>query len=82
MCPLCGEPLDSGGPGVSTSRDGTSYWTPFIEDLRGTPHRLVHARCFVEEAGLDALIRVVHKHDAVMRMEQSRRWQADRAKGD
>jgi hypothetical protein len=28
-----------------------SYWDPFIEDLRGTPERLVHPECFTEERG-------------------------------
>ncbi len=81
-CPLCRTEIDPGGPGVSTSRDGTSYWTPFIEDLRGTPDRLVHARCLADEAGLDALVSVVHAHDAVVRQEMYRRWQADQARNN
>jgi hypothetical protein len=78
-CPLCGEEQDPSGPGVSSHRDRTSAnwvssWTPFIEDLRGTPERLVHPRCFADERGLDALIALVTEHDRLMRLELSKYW--------
>lgn len=78
-CPLCGTEIDPSGPGVATDRAGNAHWSPFVEDRRGTPHRLVHARCFAEERGVDALIEVVHAQDVVMRQEQYRRWQVDQA---
>lgn len=78
-CPVCGEEQDPSGPGVSSHRDRVSaewvsLWTPFIEDLRGTPERLVHPRCFADEKGLDALIALVTEHDRRMRLELSKYW--------
>jgi hypothetical protein len=55
VCPACGQPIDIGGPAVSShpqrndpDRPWTAFWVPFVEDLRGTPTRLVHAECYVE----------------------------------
>jgi len=48
-------------------------WTPFIEDLRGTPTRLVHPKCFADECGFDALMALVTAHDQRIRLELSRR---------
>jgi hypothetical protein len=78
VCPLCGEMQSPNGPGVGSRRDEDvpqseweSYWVPFIEDLRGTPGRLVHPECFAEERGLDALVSLVTDHDRRMRLEAS-----------
>jgi hypothetical protein len=76
-CPICGEEQDPSGPGVSSHRDGISgewlsSWTPFIEDLRGTPQPLVHPRCFVEESGFGALVTLVTEHDRRVRLELSK----------
>ena len=65
-CPICGMEIDPAGPAVAADREGNSHWSPFVEDRRGTPHRLVHARCFADEAGVDALIEVVHAHDTIV----------------
>jgi hypothetical protein len=76
-CPLCGLEQDAGGPGVSSRRDGAGWvhsWTPFIEDLRGTPTRLVHPKCFADEGGVDALIALVTEHDQRKRAESSKHW--------
>ena len=77
-CPLCGQEQDERGPGVSSRRDDADAWVhswaPFIEDLRGTPARLVHPRCFAEERGFDALIALVTEHDQRVRVELSKRW--------
>lgn len=50
---------------------------PFIEDLRGTPGRLVHPECFADEPGLAALVSLVTDHDRRMRLELARRWSAE-----
>lgn len=77
-CPLCGREQDAGGPGVSSHRDDDGEWVhswiPFIEDLRGTPTRLVHPKCFAVECGFDALIALVTEHDQRMRVELSKHW--------
>jgi hypothetical protein len=76
-CPLCGLEQDPAGPGVSSHPDDTGWvdsWTPFIEDLRGTPARLVHPKCFADEYGFAALISLVTKHDRRMRAELSKHW--------
>jgi hypothetical protein len=81
VCPLCGEMQSPDGPGVGSRRDEDvpeseweSYWVPFIDDLRGTPGRLVHPECFAEERGLAALVSLVTDHDRRMRLELARRW--------
>jgi hypothetical protein len=75
-CPLCGQEQDASGPGVTSYRDANgewkSLWTPFIEDLRGTPQRLVHPKCFADESGLDTLLRLVTEHDRRIRIELSK----------
>jgi hypothetical protein len=77
-CPLCGQEQDPSGPGVSSYRDANgewkSSWTPFIEDIRGTPERLVHPRCFVGETGLEPLLALVTEHDRRIRIELSKHW--------
>jgi hypothetical protein len=77
-CPLCGKEQDACGPGVSSSRGDSDAWrhtwTPFIEDLRGTPARLVHPACFADENGIEALIALVTAHDQRMRLELSKHW--------
>lgn len=76
-CPLCGREQDASGPGVSSGRDDSGAWahawTPFIEDLRGTPSRLVHPTCFADESGVDALVALVTEHDQRIRVERSAR---------
>jgi hypothetical protein len=79
VCPECGEEQDPRGPGVASwhpdyddSKPWKSVWVPFIEDLRGTPTRLVHPRCFVGLEGLDALVDLIHANDERMRLEISR----------
>jgi hypothetical protein len=74
ICPVCGKAIDPAGYGVASNpeRDAPDQpwrasWVPFIEDLRGSPTRLVHARCFVEERGLDDLLDAVHRNDERMR---------------
>ncbi len=81
LCPLCGEQQDPGGPGVGSMRtegvpekEWPSHWFPFIEDLRGTPSRLVHPRCFADERDVDELVAVVTEHDRRMRLELSKHW--------
>ena len=78
VCPLCGHMQDARGPGVGSTSDpldngSTSYWIPFIEDLRGTPRRLVHPQCFAEENGVDHLVRIVTEHDEKVRSDHQRR---------
>lgn len=80
-CPACGRRIDISGPAVSLSpqRDAPSgtwqaHWVPFVEDLRGTPARLVHAECFVAERGLPELIAVLHQRDKIQREQEYQRW--------
>lgn len=76
-CPPCGREQDAAGPGVSSRRADAGWvhsWTPFIEDLRGTPTRLLHPKCFADECGFDALVALVTEHDQRMRVEHSKRW--------
>ena len=80
-CPLCGLEQDPAGPGVTSMRDHDTgewkhWWTPFIDDLRGTPPRLVHPRCFAEEHGVEALVALVTAHDLRMRAELARHRRA------
>ena len=77
-CPSCGGEQDARGPGVSSHRDASGawahFWTPFIEDLRGTPSRLVQPGCFVDENGLEALIALVSAHDQRTRAQRAKHW--------
>ena len=82
VCPACGKQIDPGGPAVSShpqpgnpADEWTGTWVPFVEDLRGTPARLVHAECYVEAHGLPALIAVIHERDRVLRLQDYYRWQ-------
>jgi hypothetical protein len=85
VCPRCGQPIDIDGPAVSShpQRDHpdepwTASWVPFVEDLRGTPTRLVHPECYVDEHDLAALIAVLHERDRVHRLQEYNRWQQSR----
>jgi hypothetical protein len=85
ICPVCGQPIDIGGPAVSSHPQRehpddpwTAFWVPFVEDLRGTPTRLVHAECYVHEHGLPALIAVLHERDRVQRLQEYSRWRQSR----
>lgn len=76
-CPLCGLEQDAARPGVSSHRGDSGWvhrWTPFIEDLRGAPARLVHPKCFADECGFNALIGLVTQHDQCVRAEMAKRW--------
>jgi hypothetical protein len=77
-CSLCGQEQDAAGPGVSSHRERSSEWMhswiPFIEDLRGTPTRLMHPKCFVDNSGFDALVALVTEHDQRTRVELSKHW--------
>jgi hypothetical protein len=84
ICLLCEQPIDAAGPGVAShhpdhdaERGWVSSWVPFIEDLRGSPTRLVHPTCFAEEEGVEALVAVVHAHDEIVRRNDYRRWRKD-----
>jgi len=58
------------GPAVGQyGRDGdrTSSWIAFVEDLRTSGFDLIHPRCFATERGIDALVDLVHEHDAANR---------------
>jgi hypothetical protein len=84
-CPLSAQPIDPRGPGVASrrldhdpDRGRVSSWVPFVEDLRGTPTRLVHPTCFADEEGVKALVAVVHAHDERIRRDEHRCWRKDR----
>lgn len=81
LCPQCSAEILTNGPAVASrfvsqgsSEIASSRWVPFVEDLRGTPHRLVHAECFVDERDLSALIELITAHDLHMRAENFRLW--------
>jgi hypothetical protein len=89
-CPLCGHEMDARGPGVSSHRvdyhpkhgpsgDWVSSWVPFIEDLRGSPQRLVHPECFALESGVSALVGLVHERDKVHRLQEHERWKREQS---
>jgi hypothetical protein len=87
ICPACETMIDPSGPAVSShpqsdnpADDWATNWVPFVEDLRGTPTRLVHAECYVDEHGLPALIAVNHERDRIQRMQEYHRWQGSRGK--
>ncbi|MCR6491636.1 hypothetical protein [Cellulomonas sp. P24] len=84
-CPMCGSEIDASGPGVASHhpdydplRGWASSWVPFVEDLRGSPPRLVHAACFANEQGIDALIELFHTRDLAVRQTEHERWRKDR----
>jgi hypothetical protein len=60
------------------SGDWVSNWVPFIEDLRGSPQRLVHAECFATESGVSALVALVHERDRLDRLHEHERWKRER----
>jgi hypothetical protein len=81
VCPSCGSEIDPSGPGVSShpakddsAAPSSGFWVPFVEDLRGTPTRLIHADCYAGENGLPALIAVIHEHDRGVRHREYERW--------
>lgn len=81
ICPSCGTGIDPSGPAIasrpqpgSPAGKWTATWVPFVEDLRGTPTRLVHAECFVNENGLPELIAVLHQRDKIQREQENQRW--------
>ena len=91
ICPACGKGIDISGPAVAShpsheapEAPWQAFWVPFVEDLRGTPTRLVHVECFVAERGLPELIDVLHQRDKAERereYHEFRRWlQAQREK--
>ena len=51
---------------------------PFVEDLRGTPTRLVHAECYAAENGLSELIAVIHDRDRTTRLREYEQWRWSR----
>ena len=76
-CPLCAGEIDPVGPGVAShhldfdpSQGWASNWVPFVEDLRGSPDRLVHAACFARSEGIDALIQLVRARDEAVRQRE------------
>jgi hypothetical protein len=84
ICPMCEHSIDVSGPGVAShhpdhdpDRGWVSSWVPFIEDLRGTPTRLVHPVCFANDEGVAALVAVVHAYDEIVRRDAYRRWRKD-----
>jgi hypothetical protein len=88
-CPLCGHEMDARGPGVASHRadydprhgpigEWVSSWVPFIEDLRGSPQRLVHPECFAAESGVPALVGLVHEQDRVHRAHAYEQWKRER----
>jgi hypothetical protein len=81
VCPLCGEVQDPEGPGVGSIRaegvpdkEWQSYWIPSIEDLRGTPGRLVHPECSFKERSITELMTLVTEHARRNRLELARAW--------
>jgi hypothetical protein len=84
--PSCGQEIDPSGPAVSSyhrednpGAPWTARWVPFVEDLRGTPDRLVHAECYAQENGLPALIAVIHEWDKIIRLREYEQWRRSRA---
>lgn len=82
-CGLCDEAVDPLGPAVMSWRPRRDpfgawldRWVPFVEDLRTTPQRLVHPRCFADGQGVDALVGLVHAHDLGVREAEYRHWRA------
>jgi hypothetical protein len=74
LCPNCGTMIDAAGPAVSSSRSEydpkhgptgswISCWVPFVTDMRSGGQRLIHAECFVDEQGVEALIAIVTASD-------------------
>jgi len=83
ICPLCGLEQDASGPGVGSVREEDrepalwkAYWIPFIEDIRGTPSRLVNPACFAREHSLVDLVALITEHDRRTRLELYRAWQS------
>ena len=85
---MCETAIDPSGPGVASHHPDhdpeggwVSSWVPFIEDLRGTPTRLVHPACFAKDGDIEALVAVVHAHDEIVRGNDYRRWRKDQGLG-
>ena len=60
-CVRCEARIDASGPAVSLPP--RAKWEPFLEDVRSSDCRYLHASCFVIEYGADALIEAVHLED-------------------
>jgi hypothetical protein len=74
LCPACSTPIDPSGPGVcGFRREGgwADWWAPFIEDLRTSPGRIMHATCYAQEYGLEALLGLIHANDTRQRQYAS-----------
>jgi hypothetical protein len=74
ICPACYQPVDPSGSAVcGYQQDGEwhDWWAPFVEDLRTDPRRLMHARCYVSEYGLDALLALIYTSDDRQRSSAS-----------
>jgi hypothetical protein len=68
-CARCGRTVEGEMPAIGLSDDNTGTWIPFVEDLRTSGYRLVHAACFAADRGIEALVEVVHEHDRKVRRE-------------
>lgn len=60
-CIQCGDPIDASGPAVQAPP--RARWEPFVEDVRSSTIQFLHATCFVEVYGSDALIEAVRRED-------------------
>jgi hypothetical protein len=68
-CVICGRTIDGDSAAVGLSDDAYPTWIPFVEDLRTSGLRLVHALCFAQQSGVQALVDVIHRHDRKVRKE-------------
>ena len=58
----CGQQIVSDDSAVDIASGGSATWRPFVGDIRSTPTRLIHARCFVRERDVDEFISLVAAH--------------------
>ena len=68
-CHHCRLRIDGGSAAVSVSKDGATWYVPFLEDLRATQWSLFHLKCYANVHSLDALLDVIHQHDEKVRRE-------------
>jgi hypothetical protein len=77
-CPVCSTEVDPSGPAVlrfDHARKPPSYmWQPFVEDLRTSAATLLHARCYTDEHGLEALLGLITASDRRQREYAYRMW--------